>query len=175
MSKKVIIAIDAMGGEKSPKKIIDGINMYLNKNNDTYFHLFGNAEEIKREIGSNQSIISKSEIINCAESIKDDESPLAAAKRGKGTSMWKTIDLPGTNRSKLTGNYSIIGEVVGIHINDEYIENGMFNTKKARPVARLGYMDYGVVGQENIFSKNRPKVNSEGQLEQVDKWDGVYR
>ena len=82
MSKKVIIAIDAMGGEKSPKKIIDGINMYLNKNNDTYFHLFGNAEEIKREIGSNQSIISKSEIINCAESIKDDESPLFAAKRG---------------------------------------------------------------------------------------------
>ncbi len=73
------------------------------------------------------------------------------------------------------GNYSIIGEVVGIHINDEYIENGMFNTKKARPVARLGYMDYGVVGEENIFSKNRPKINSEGQLEQVDNWDGVYR
>ena len=64
---------------------------------------------------------------------------------------------------------------MGIHINDEYIENGMFNTKKARPVARLGYMDYGVVGEENIFSKNRPKINSEGKLEQVDNWDGVYR
>ena len=89
--------------------------------------------------------------------------------------LWKTIDIPGTDRSNLTGNYSIIGEVVGIHINDEYIENGMFNTKKARPVARLGYMDYGVVGEENIFSKNRPKINSEGKLEKVDNWDGVYR
>ena len=29
--------------------------------------------------------------------------------------------------------------------------------------------------KENIFSKNRPKINSEGKLEQVDKWDGVYR
>ena len=89
--------------------------------------------------------------------------------------LWKTIDLPGTDRSNLTGNYSIIGEVVGIHINDEYIENDMFNTKKARPVARLGYMDYGVVGEENIFSKNRPKINSDGKLEQVDRWDGAYR
>ena len=64
---------------------------------------------------------------------------------------------------------------MNIHINDEYIENGMFNTKKARPVARLGYMDYGVVGQENIFSKNRPKLDSEGKLKEIDKWDGVYR
>ena len=122
---------------------------------------------------------------------KVDEFNLAGIKKQKSTlvkspfvsgccaalecKLWKTIDLPGTDRSNLTGNYSIIGEVVGIHINDEYIENGMFNTKKARPVARLGYMDYGVIGEENIFSKNRPKVNSEGKLEQVDNWDGVYR
>ena len=29
--------------------------------------------------------------------------------------------------------------------------------------------------EENIFSKNRPKINAEGKLEQVDNWDGVYR
>jgi flavin reductase (DIM6/NTAB) family NADH-FMN oxidoreductase RutF len=89
--------------------------------------------------------------------------------------LWKTIDLPGTDRSNLTGNYSIIGEVVGIHINNEYIKDGMFDTAKVRPIARLGYMDYGVVGKENIFSKNRPKLNKDGTLEQVNKWDGVYR
>ena len=50
MSKKVIIAIDAMGGENSPKKIIDGMNIYLNKSNETYFHLFGESKQIKKEI-----------------------------------------------------------------------------------------------------------------------------
>jgi flavin reductase (DIM6/NTAB) family NADH-FMN oxidoreductase RutF len=89
--------------------------------------------------------------------------------------LWKTIDIPGSDRSKLTGNYSIIGEVIGIHINDKYIKDGMFNTKKVRPIARLGYMDYGVVGEENIFSKNRPKLGKDGKLESVKKWDGVYR
>ena len=88
---------------------------------------------------------------------------------------WKTIDIPGSDRSKLTGNYSIIGEVVGVHINDDYIKDGMFDTEKVRPIARLGYMDYGVVGKENIFSKNRPKLNKDGKLESVKKWDGVYR
>ncbi len=81
----------------------------------------------------------------------------------------------GSNRSKLTGNYSIIGEVIGIHINDDCIKDGMFDTQKVRPVARLGYMDYGVVGKENIFSKNRPKLGKDGKLESVKKWDGVYR
>ena len=92
MTKKVIIAIDAMGGENSPKKIIDGINIFLNKNNNATFYLFGKSEQIKNVIGSKKNIISRSEIIDCSESIKDTESPLFAAKRGKETSMWKTIE-----------------------------------------------------------------------------------
>ena len=92
MTKKVIIAIDAMGGENSPKKIIDGINIFLNKNNNATFYLFGKSEQIKNEIGSKKNVISRSEIIDCSESIKDTESPLFAAKRGKETSMWKTIE-----------------------------------------------------------------------------------
>ena len=92
MNKKVNIAIDAMGGENSPKKIIDGINIYLNKNSNTFFYLFGKSEQIKNEIGSKKNIINRTEIINCPESIKDSESPLFAAKRGKETSMWKTIE-----------------------------------------------------------------------------------
>ena len=92
MSKKVIIAIDAMGGENSPAKVIEAINIYSNKNNQTFFHLFGKSEQIKKEIGSKSNIIKKTEIINCSESIEDSESPLNAAKRGKETSMWKTIE-----------------------------------------------------------------------------------
>ena len=59
--------------------------------------------------------------------IKKQESNLVKSPFVSGCSaaleckLWKTIDIPGTDRSKLTGNYSIIGEVVGIHINDEYL------------------------------------------------------
>jgi hypothetical protein len=36
-------------------------------------------------------------------------------------------------------------------------------------------MNYGVVGSENTFSKNRPTLDKDGNLEKVKDWDGKYR
>ena len=88
---------------------------------------------------------------------------------------WKTIDLPNVDRERGTGNYVIFGQVVGIYINDEFIKDGLFDASAARPLVRLGYMDYGVVGTENTFTKNRPKLGKDGKLQPVEEWDGVYR
>ena len=113
--------------------------------------------------------------------IKKEQGNLVRAPYVKGCSAalecryWKTIDLPGSNRKEATGNFLVIGEVVGIYIDDNAIVDGRFDTASVRPLGRLGYMDYGVVGKENIFSKNRPKLNKEGQLESVKEWDGIYR
>ena len=41
MKNPIIIAVDAMGGDNSPKKIIDGIELYLQKNKNVFFKLFG--------------------------------------------------------------------------------------------------------------------------------------
>ena len=37
MSHKIKIAIDAMGGDDSPQKIIDGIEISLKKNDNNFF------------------------------------------------------------------------------------------------------------------------------------------
>ena len=37
MNPKVKIAVDVMGGENAPKKIINGINISLKKNKDNFF------------------------------------------------------------------------------------------------------------------------------------------
>ena len=92
MSNMVKIAIDAMGGEKAPKKIIDGIKISLQTNQNNFFHLYGQEEVIKKELSRNKSIIKHCEIINTENIISDDESPLSAAKRGKDSSMWKAIE-----------------------------------------------------------------------------------
>ena len=47
MINKVKIAVDAMGGEQSPKKIINGINISLKKNSENYFYLFGDKNLYK--------------------------------------------------------------------------------------------------------------------------------
>lgn len=66
----------------------------------------------------------------------------------------KTVDLPCTLPD--AGNHMVIGEVVGIHIEDSLLtDEGLVDLARARPVGRLGYMDYTVV--DTIFAMGRPK------------------
>ena len=82
MSDSVKIAVDAMGGDNSPKKIIDGIIHNHKKNEKIFYKIFGNKEEILKHIDNK---INKSfyEIINTIDIVKSTDSPLEAAKRGK--------------------------------------------------------------------------------------------
>ena len=77
---------------------------------------------------------------------------------------WKTIGMPGSDRKAGKGTYVVFGKVVGVYIDDDYITDGLFNASKARPLVRLGYMNYGVVGEENTFTKNRPQLDENGNL-----------
>ena len=92
MHKKVNIAIYAMGGDNSPEKIIEGINISLKDNKDNFFTLFGNEDSIRKEINKNKLPESNYEIINTKDVILDKESPFTAAKKGKESSMWKAIE-----------------------------------------------------------------------------------
>src|SRR5579863_10317651 len=53
-----------------------------------------------------------------------------------------------------SANFLVIGEVVGVHIDDDFIVAGRFATAKVRPLARLGYKDYSVV--DEVFELARP-------------------
>ena len=85
------IAVDAMGGDGSPKKIIDGIIHNHKINNENYFRIFGDKSEIIKHIDNK---IDKKfyEIIHTDKVVKSTDSPLEAAKRGKDTSMWLSIE-----------------------------------------------------------------------------------
>ena len=91
MTKSVIVAVDAMGGDNSPYKVLSGISEYLKINKNVYFRIFGQNEIIKNEIIKNDIKKNFYEIINCEEVIKDNDSPLSAAKK-KNTSMWQAIN-----------------------------------------------------------------------------------
>ena len=46
MNLKVKIAVDAMGGEGSPKKIIDGIKLSLEDSKENFFQIYGDKNLI---------------------------------------------------------------------------------------------------------------------------------
>lgn len=41
--------------------------------------------------------------------------------------------------------YLVLGEVIGVYIDDRLLENGRFITEKARPLSRCGYNDYATI------------------------------
>ncbi|WP_337184711.1 flavin reductase family protein [Shinella sp.] len=54
-------------------------------------------------------------------------------------------------------NWVVFGEVVGIHISPEIVRDGMLDMAVARPLGRMGYMDYCDGGAE-VFAMTRPKA-----------------
>ena len=92
MLNKVKIAVDAMGGKGSPKKIIDGIEISLKSNQDNFFYLYGKRDLLEKEISKRKDIHKYCEIIDADDIVSDDESALAGAKKSKNTSMWKAVE-----------------------------------------------------------------------------------
>jgi len=95
--------------------------------------------------------------------------------------LWQIIELPApTGRPggpAPVGYTMVIGEVLAVYIDDQFIHDGIVDTGQMRPVARLGYMDYSVVTPESMFTLNRPTASDDGLTAQVQSgpWDGVYR
>ena len=90
MSKIIKIAVDAMGGDGSPKKIIEGINHHFKNNKNTFYQIFGDKGHIEKFI--TEELPSENfEIVHTEDNVKGTDSPLEAAKRGKKTSMWLAI------------------------------------------------------------------------------------
>lgn len=54
------------------------------------------------------------------------------------------------------GNTIVFGNVVGIHIADWALKDGMLNIPDVKPLARMGYMDFTAVSE--VFSMASPKV-----------------
>ena len=66
---------------------------------------------------------------------------------------YKSVELIGSD-GRRNPSTIVIGEVVNVHIDDALIVDGMVDIRRARPIARLGYMDYCVV--DEIFAMMRP-------------------
>tara|TARA_B100000963_G_scaffold347456_1_gene353811 strand:+ start:7236 stop:8270 length:1035 start_codon:yes stop_codon:yes gene_type:complete len=94
MSKKISIAIDAMGGDNSPDKTLKGIKLFLDKNKDNQdfiLNIFGKENIIKEKIKKVGISLDFINIINSEKVVSDEESPLTAVKNSRNTSMWNCI------------------------------------------------------------------------------------
>ena len=118
------IAFDLEGTDKGIKPGLEAVDIYCKKNNDTFFYLLGNKQNIKKEMKNFNISNDLFEIIHCKDFIKMDD-PLMAIRRKKDSSMLKALEmvkskkvnacLSGGNTScYVLGSHLLIGELEGI-------------------------------------------------------------
>ena len=123
MSEMIKIAIDAMGGDGSPKKIIDGIIHNHKFNKENFFRIFGDENEIEKLI-NNKISNNFYEIVHTTDKVKSTDSPLEAAKRGKRTSMWLSVESVKSKESDIVISAGNTGALLVISkLNLKMIDN----------------------------------------------------
>ena len=183
MSKKISIAIDAMGGDNSPDKTIKGIQIFLDKyksNDDFVLNIFGKIEDINQKLKKYNISSTQINVINSDKIVSDEETPMTAVKNSKNTSMWNCIQhqLEGKSDISLsagnTGVLLVISRIILKMMNDVSKpalaglwpnQNGMnvvldlganieCNDQNLVEFAELGSALY-----KSLFQQDKPKVS----------------
>ena len=123
MIKEIKVAVDAMGGDGSPKKVVDGIIHHYQKNKDVFYQIFGDQNQISNTL-SNKLPKKAFEIIHTNDVVKGTDSPLEGAKRGKKTSMWLAVESVKEKKSDIVISAGNTGALLVISkLNLNMIEN----------------------------------------------------
>ena len=178
MNDLIKIAVDAMGGDGSPKKIIDGLIFNHKSNQNNFFKIFGNQDQILKNIDNK---IDKNfyEIVHTNNVVKSTDSPLEAAKRGKDTSMWMAIESVKKKESDIVISAGNTGALLVIaKLNLKMIENidkpalsALWPNKKGMSVvldlganiecSSKNLVDFSIMGAslyKSLYPNENPKV-----------------
>ena len=178
MSSMIKIAVDAMGGDNSPKKVIDGIIHHYLKNKNIFYKIFGDEQKIISYI-ENKIDKQNYQIINTLNKVSSEDSPLEGAKRGKDTSMWLAIESVKNKDCDIVISAGNTGALLVISkLNLKMIENidkpalsALWPNKKGMSVVldlganiecnEKNLVDFSLMGSalfKALFPKEEPKV-----------------
>ena len=124
MTNPVKIAVDAMGGENSPTKVIKGIQIHSLVSKNIFYNIFGDEHIVYPLTKKYQLSKEIFKIIHTKNKVEDTDSPLSAAKKGKDTSMWLSIESLKNNESDAivsAGNTGALFVIAKLNLN--MIEN----------------------------------------------------
>ena len=179
MNNPFIIAVDAMGGDDAPNKVIEGINIHSKISQNIVYKIFGNKNLIDPIIKKNKISKDKYIVIHTDKFVEGKDTPLSAAKKGKDTSLWLAIDSLKKNEAHAIVSAGNTGALFLISkLNLKMIENidkpalsALWPSKKGMSVVLdLGaniecsdknLIDFSIMGSslfKSLFPNEKPKV-----------------
>ncbi len=96
---QVIIAIDAMGGENSPDKVLKGVEIFLQEEKKTKIIFFGNKTLINEKIKKNNIKLFNFEVIDTQDIISDEDTVSTILRSKKNSSIYKGLEFAKNNQN----------------------------------------------------------------------------
>ena len=87
----LVMSVDAMGGDKAPRVVIEGLALANKKNPDLHFLVFGDEEAVTAELDRFPKLSKVCEIRHATERVRNEDKP-SQVIRNKNTSMYMAID-----------------------------------------------------------------------------------
>jgi phosphate acyltransferase len=183
MTKKITIAIDAMGGENAPTKNIEGLKIFLDKhknNSDYMINLYGDKNILNKHLSNSGISDNFVKIIHTEGVVSDEESPLTAIKNSKNTSMWNSVQSQKNDNTDIslsagnTGVLLVISRMILKTMNEvsKPALAGLWPSKKGMSVVLdlganiecddknlIDFAELGAALYKSIFPNNKPNVS----------------
>lgn len=179
MEDKVIVAVDAMGGDNAPVEPIKGAVNAVNAKDNIYVVLTGKEEIIRSELEKYTYNKEKITVCNADEVIETGEPPVMAIKKKKNSSLVMALSMvkegsadafvsAGSSGAILVGGQVIVGRIKGV---ERPPLAPLIPTKKgvsllvdcganvdARPSHLVQFARMGSIYMEHVMGVKNPKV-----------------
>lgn len=125
MDYSTVIALDAMGGDNAPGEIVKGAVDAVNERNDIRIQLYGDKDSVEAELQKYTYHAEQIAVIHTTEENSCDESPAAAIKKKKDSSLVRALRAvkdgecdavisAGSSGAVLVGGQVIVGKCKGV-------------------------------------------------------------
>lgn len=89
---KVVISVDAMGGDRGPAVVVAGVADAARKNSNIRFILHGPAKELSRLVARRKGLTEVCDIRDAPDVVTMSDRPSQIIRNAQGTSMWSAIE-----------------------------------------------------------------------------------
>lgn len=166
MSEKVIVALDAMGGDNAPVEIVKGAVEAVKEEAGLLVKLVGREEQVRAELAKYTYPQGQIEVVDAPDVIETGEQPVMAIRRKKDSSMVRALTMvkekkadafvsAGSSGAILVGGQVIVGRIRGVERPPMAplipTAKGVFYFSRQRRKCRFQTVLFSPVGKDGIY------------------------
>ncbi|KAF0118901.1 MAG: glycerol-3-phosphate acyltransferase PlsX [Rhodospirillaceae bacterium] len=91
MTERLILSLDAMGGDQAPHVVVAGIELALRLHPGVHYLLYGDEAQLGPLLECSRDVAAVCTVRHTAERVSNDDKPSQVLRQGRKTSMWLAI------------------------------------------------------------------------------------